>query len=117
MHAGELNTDHWYYRRGVVSHEGPTLIQPDVAGEQFSTSEVDWRAVADALDTAVASVAHGTSDGVYLNVSRTIAHDPDDPWSHDSTGPVTISFAVSDGYRDHWFAVQADGSGLVNTDS
>ena len=116
-----LNVDSWYYRRGSVTHTGAGSTQPKSASELFSVSELDGAAVQQALQDAARLVddeidtKEALADAMY-SVERTLAHDPDDPWNTDRTGPVTVNFSLSDAYRSTSFRVEADGSDLVRTD-
>lgn len=111
-----LNVDRWYYRRGAVTHDGPGAPQPEVLGEQFALSDVDWAAVRRSLDEARATVGVDSLDGVMYNATRTLHIDENDPWNHERTGPVDVSFGIDDGYRTATFRVAADGTGLERTD-
>ncbi len=118
---GGLNVDSWYVRRGAVTHTGAGSIQPESAGEFFEMAELDGAAVARAIDEAAELVAdeidtEAALDALMYHVSRTLAEHPDDPWTHERTGPVVVDFSLSDDYRSASFRVNADGTGLERTD-
>lgn len=119
---GSLNVDSWYVRRGSVTYTGAGSIQPESAGEFFDMTELDGAAVARAIDEAAELVADeidtdAARDSLMYNVSRMLSDDPEDPWTHERTGPVVVNFTLSDAYRSANFRVNADGTNLERTDS
>lgn len=107
--AGEVNTDEWTYRRGHLERTGPTLIQPDVAQEQFAVDDVAWETLWPAAEQAAAEQGLEGPGDVSFSVSRDLAEDGG--W----TGPVLVRFSVGDEYTETFYVMEADGTGLHAT--
>ncbi|MGJ0202794.1 hypothetical protein [Leucobacter sp. gxy201] len=112
---GEQETDDWSYRRGVVKHSGPALIQPDDADEQFLLSDVDWRSIERALDQARVLAELPDADRTIVSVRRTTDHDVHSESFARQIGPVEIALSVENDYHSAWFRMNADGSDLEMT--
>lgn len=112
---GEQETDDWSYRRGVVKHSGPALIQPDGADEQFLLSDVDWRSIERALDRARVLAELPDADRTIVSVRRATDHDVHSDSFARQVGPVEIVLSVANDYHSAWFRMNAHGTDLEMT--
>ncbi len=112
LSPGETRTDRWSYRDSQVSHEGPTTVQPDLAEQQFSWSDVAFDRLWSLLQTAADQVDLPLGDdSVY--VVRSSDGDIHSPTFGERVVPPTISFSIRDDYGSTSFVADADGSGLT----
>ena len=105
---GERASDDWIYRGGVVEHRGPSLIQPEDAGEQFELSDVDWSRLMPAVSEAGGLTEVASNEETSFSVSRGFA-------GEDGPALVEVRFSFEDPYHSAWFVMRADGSGLELT--
>lgn len=112
VRAGELATDSWMYRRGEITRQGATSIQPDHVGEQFGMADVAWSALWPLVERAAADEGIDDLDDTSFSVRRTTDSDIDSPTFGEAVGPVEVVFSVGDDYRDVSYRASADGSDL-----
>ncbi|MFC0672478.1 hypothetical protein [Brachybacterium hainanense] len=112
VRAGELATDAWTSRHGILESEGPATVQPDSPGEQFSASEIAWEALWPAAEQAAAEQGlEGPGDTIFT-IRRATGHDMDSEDFGLPVGPVEIIFSVGDEYTSTTYTMRGDGSGL-----
>lgn len=112
LHAGQTASDGWHVVRAVVSHEGPSVIQPELAGEQFSARDVAWDKVWPAVRRVAADAGAEPRD-VTVIVARTFDDDIDSETFNRRVGPVRVTLSVSGDYGGVSYAMKADGTHLA----
>ncbi|TPW73055.1 hypothetical protein [Schumannella sp. 10F1B-5-1] len=111
IEVGGTRTDEWMYRGGQVSHRGAATSQPELAEEQFRSSDVAVERIWALLERA--SVDAGTPIGdASVRIARATDDDIDSPTFIQAVGDPEITFSIGDDYGDTAFIAAADGSGL-----
>lgn len=111
---GSQRSDDWTYRRGEITHVGPSSIQPDDAREQFPIDDVAWDRLWPSLEEAAQQVGVEDVSESGFTIKRFVSEA--EAGSDDfgtMTGPVEAVFTVEDAYESTTFTMNADGSELT----
>lgn len=117
LRPGQKASDDWRYSNGVVSHRGPSTIQPESAGEAFKLTDVAWEKMWPAMQRA-AEQSGLPLESATLAASRSMTSSvsPDGKLVK-KQGAIRVSINLSDDYRSAYFTINASGTGLKRTDT
>lgn len=110
--AGDTRTDRWTYRDGQVTHDGPAVIQPSYAGEQFAWSDVAVERLWPLMQTASERTGVPIGDAS-ARIARSADDDVSSPTFAHPLGPPTIGFTIADDYSSTAFRADANGDDLT----